>query len=74
MPHYDDEPRGTNSNKNLHFPNPVTSGKIKLVAEGWGEPEVIHILDGQVVRILDDLVGGGGGRSADGRWRVPWPP
>ena len=40
----------------LHFPNPVAFREIELVAESGGEPEVVDVSKGEVVRILNDLI------------------
>ncbi len=49
----------------LHFSDAIASGKVELVAEGWRVPEVVDVLDGEVVRILNDVTSG----SAESRRR-----
>ena len=40
---------------NLHLPDSVASGKVELVAERRSKPEVIDVLHGQVVGVLDQF-------------------
>ena len=49
-----------------HFSDPIASGEVKLVAKGWRVPEVVNVLDRQVVRILNDVRPG----TAYGRHRT----
>ena len=38
------------------FPDPPTPGEIQLVTQGRGEPEVVHVEDGEVVRVLNQSI------------------